>query len=49
MIFDTLIRKIGGDQYVALDSAASTERQAVTGPEPESDADLPPDEDDFHV
>lgn len=48
-IFDTLIHKIGGPSYAALDSAASAERQAVTGPGPQADADVPPDEDDFHV
>lgn len=48
-IFDTLIHKIGGPSYAALDSAAAAERQAVTGPEQRTDADVPPDEDDFHV
>jgi hypothetical protein len=48
-IFDTVIHKIGGAQYAALDSAASAGRQAVTRSGPAPGADVPPDEDDFHV
>jgi hypothetical protein len=48
-IFDTLIRKVGGAQYAAVEAGVPTDRRAVSGSGAEAGADVPPDEDDFHV
>jgi len=48
-IFDALIRKVGGAQYAAVETGVPTDRRAVSGSGAEAGADVPPDEDDFHV